>query len=116
MLEEQDFKKIREEIGEALETVVLPVLNEMKTEMGEMKAEIGGMKTEMGEMKAEMVTKSYLDDKFADLEGSVIVRQRKEDKKINLLIEFLQKKKILEEDEIKMLKDFQIFSDLSLNN
>ena len=95
MLEEQDFKKIREEIGEALEAVVLPILDEMK---------------------AEMVTKSYLDDKLADLEGSTIVRQRKEDKKVNLLIEFLQKKNILQEDEIKMLKDFQIFPDLSLNN
>ncbi len=94
MLEEQDFKKIREEFGQAFESIVLPVLDKMNM---------------------EMVTKSYLDDKLADLEGSVIVRQKKEDKKLNLLIEFLQKKKILEESEIKMLKEFKIFPEMNLN-
>lgn len=121
MLEKQDFIKIKEEInevlggenfsklrgvikeeiGEALEAVVLPVLH--------------GMKTDIHGMKAEMVTKSYLDDKLADLEGSVVVRQRKEDKKLNLLIDFLRQKNILEEKEIKMLKDFQVFPSLELN-
>jgi len=60
-------------------------------------------------VEASMVTKSYLDDKLADLEGLVIVRQRKEDKKVNLLVEFLQKKNILEKEEVKMLKEIQVF-------
>ncbi|MEK7580580.1 MAG: hypothetical protein AAB465_03165, partial [Patescibacteria group bacterium] len=60
-------------------------------------------------VEVSMVTKSYLDDKLADLEGSVIVRQRKEDKKMNLLVEFLQKKKILEKEEVKALKEIRVF-------
>lgn len=99
MLEEKDFKKINKQIGEALEAVVLPALDEIKIEIDK--------------MKSEMVSKSYLDDKLADLEDLVVVRQRKEDKKLNLLIDFLRKKNILRENEIEALKEFQIFPSMS---
>src|SRR3989338_3397918 len=71
------------------------------------KKELGTLEERMTRIEAEMVTKSYLDDKLADLEGTVIVRQRKEDHKVNLLIEFLKKKKILGKTELKMLKEIQ---------
>lgn len=73
------------------------------------KVELENLKNEVMAIKSEMVTKSYLDDKLADLEGSVIVRQRKEDRKVNLLIDFLKKKKILGKQEVKMLQEFQVF-------
>jgi len=123
MLEEQDFKKIggvikenieanniklREEFAGVIEQNITPILDVMNKE-------ITGIKEEIIGIKAVMVTKSYLDDKLADLDGSVITRQKKEDKKLNLLIEFLQKKQILGETEIKMLRDFQIFPEMNLN-
>ena len=100
--------KIGEEVGKVIEQNIIPVLDAMNKE-------IAGIKEEITGIKAVMVTKSYLDDKMADLEGSVITRQKKEDKRFNLLVEFLQKKQILGETEIKMLRDFQIFPEMNLN-
>ena len=59
----------------------------------------------------QLVTREYLDDKLADLEGSVIVRQRKEDKKVNLLIEILKDKKVVRDSDIKRLKEIKVFPD-----
>ena len=82
-------------------------------EMGkEMNKRFETMDARFDAVEAAMVTKSYLDDKLADLEGSVIVRQRKEDKKMNLLVEFLQKKNILEKEEVKALKEIQVFPNI----
>lgn len=64
---------------------------------------------EMDEIKTDMVTKSFLEDKLADLEGNVILRQRKEDKKVNLIINFLEKRKILNPSEIRALREIKVF-------
>lgn len=77
--------------------------------------------TSVGEMIEENVlpqiaslpNKAFITDKMADLEGSVIARQRKGDQKINLLIEFLQSKKVLADNEVKMLKTFELFQPVS---
>ncbi len=42
-------------------------------------SEIVGMKSEIVGIKAHMVTKSYLDDKLADLKGDMIAFIRRED-------------------------------------
>lgn len=38
-----------------------------------------------------MVTKDYLDDKLADLKGDLVVLMRKEDAKLQALVDVLQK-------------------------
>jgi len=53
--------------------------------------------------------KAFLADKLADLEGSVIVRQKKEDEKVNLLIKILHKQAILRDEDIKSLEQIQVF-------
>lgn len=103
MLNPEDIKQIGNEVGQVIEHNLLPTLEEMQRE-------IAGI-------KRDMVTKWYLDDKLADLEGSVIIRQRKEDKKVNLLIELLREKSILVDSEVKQLHEFQVFPPpLSLEN
>ena len=71
--------------------------------------EIKNIKTEMTAIKSVMVTKDYLDDKLAELEGSTVVRQRKQDKKMNLMAELLREKKLFSDDDIKRLADIQVF-------
>lgn len=66
----------------------------------------------LGKVEATMVTKSYLDDKLADLEGTVIVRQRKEDQKVNLLIDLVRKRAVLKEDDVRSLREIQVFPSL----
>jgi len=71
---EENNKKLRKEFGEVIEENIMPVLDSMNKR-------IDSIDKRLTTVEATMVTKSYLDDKLADLEGSVIVRQRKEDKK-----------------------------------
>jgi len=56
-----------------------------------------------------MVTKSYLDDKLADLEGGVISKLRKEDEKVNRIISLLKKHKVVPSAELEDLDNLQIF-------
>jgi hypothetical protein len=55
-------------------------------------------------------TKSYLDDKLANLEGGLIAKLRKEDEKVNRLAEMLKQKNLLTESDIKELGQLQVFS------
>ena|SRR3989338_1433153 len=95
MLTQEDLKKIGEEVWRVIESNVNPQFDEIRTDIKE--------------MRITMVTKSYLDDKLADLEGSVVVRQRKEDRKVNLLIDLLQQKSILAETDVQTLREIQVF-------
>ena len=95
MLTQEDLKKIGEEVWRVIESNVNPQFDEIRTDIKE--------------MRSTMVTKSYLDDKLADLEGSVVVRQRKEDRKVNLLIDLLQQKSILAETDVQTLREIQVF-------
>jgi hypothetical protein len=59
-----------------------------------------------------MVTKDYLDDKLADLRGDIVVLMRKEDKKLRALIEVLQKRKVISEDEVRQILSLEPFPQL----
>ncbi|MEK7481200.1 MAG: hypothetical protein AAB633_00440 [Patescibacteria group bacterium] len=60
-------------------------------------------------IEATMVTKSYLDDKLADLKGSLIVTLRKEDEKVDLLIDLLYRRNMLKDDDVRVLHDIAVF-------
>ncbi len=102
MLTSDDLKNIGVEVGKVIEQNILPVL-------GGVQQDVATLKTDVAYLKSQMVTKSYLDDKLAELEGSVIVRQRKEDHKVNLLVELLRRKSILQDDDVRQLQEIQVF-------
>jgi len=106
MLNSDDIKKIGVEVGKVIEHNITPAIDELSKEM---RGEFDVIKSDLISVKSQMVTKSYLDDKLAELEGTVVVRQRKEDKKVNLLIELLQKKSVLADTDVKQLKEIQVF-------
>ncbi len=105
VVEERLMPKIGLEIGKIIEENVIPAIEELRGEVGE-------IKTEMGKMRAVMVTKSYLDDKLADLEGGLVGKLRKEDGKVDHLIEMLKNKSILSEQEAQQFKEYQVFPKL----
>ena len=54
--------------------------------------------------------KDYLDDKLADLKGDLIVKLRREDEKVNFLIDLLRARSVLNEKDVERLrKEFEIF-------
>lgn len=102
MLEEKDLQKIGEELGKVIEQNVTPALDHLDQRVGKLEHEVG-------QMRAEMVTKSYLDDKLAELEGGLIAKLRKEDTKLNHLVDMLKQKKVLTEQDAKQLAEIQVF-------
>ena len=123
-LDQDDLQKIGQEVGKVIEQNVNPQFDEIRSDMDEMKTDINGMKTDMNGMKTDMngmkadingikalmVTKDYLDDKLADLRGDLVILMRKEDTKVTKLIEVLQKKQILNDQEAKDLLGMEPFS------
>lgn len=83
-------------IGEVIEDNILPAIEEIIDRKLDIKLN-------------NLPDKGYLSDKLADLEGVIGIRQRKENKRVNLLIEFLKNKKIISDDEFGMLQEIQVF-------
>lgn len=98
MIDNNNTKKIGEEMGKIIEQNIIPKFDEIRGQLNK--------------IEATMVTKSYLDDTLADLEGNLIVKLRKEDAKMNPLTEVLKNKSVLNEDDIKIFDEFQIFPKL----
>lgn len=109
MLEEKDIQKIGEEMGKVIEQNVIPVLDIMNKKIEKLDQRIEKLDQRVGMVEASMVTKSYLDDKLADLEGNLISKLRKEDEKINRLIEVLKDKSVLNDGDVRQLQEFQVF-------
>ena len=66
-------------------------------------------KQEIGKVTNTMVTKSFFTDGIADLKGDLVVKLRKEDSKVNLLADILQDKKVIQEKDVKRLKEIEVF-------
>lgn len=97
-LAEQEEKipgKIREEIVDLMENSIAPQFDELRSGITK--------------IRSEMVTKDYLDNKLADLEGGTISRLRKEDNKIDKLLKILEAKSILSSDEARSFDEFKVF-------
>lgn len=73
------------------------------------KFEAVASKVYVDEKIAPLPTKSYLDEKFANLEGDLIVKLRKEDQKVNRLLDLLKQKKVLTDNEINDLARLEVF-------
>ena len=109
MLEEKDIKKIGEEVGKIIEDNINPQFESVYGQLEKIGGRLDGVEGRLGRIEATMVTKSYLDDKLADLEGNLISKLRKEDEKVNRLIEVLKNKSLLTTEDIQQFKEFQIF-------
>jgi predicted nuclease with TOPRIM domain len=119
MLEEKDFKKIGEEMCKVIEENVLPVIEKLDKRVEGLEGRFDNLEGRFDNLEgrfdnlegsvANLPDKAFLTDKLADLEGSVIVRQKKEDEKGNLLIKILHKQAILRDEEIKSLEQIQVF-------
>jgi hypothetical protein len=69
-----------------------------------------GIDKRLTRVESTMVTKNYLDEKLADLRGDVVVLLRKEDRKLEALIEKLKQKDVITDKDVKDLQEVQIFA------
>ncbi|PIY97095.1 MAG: hypothetical protein COY66_01255 [Candidatus Kerfeldbacteria bacterium CG_4_10_14_0_8_um_filter_42_10] len=98
-MDKKDLKQIRIEIAEVIEDNINPHFEDIQKDVQE--------------IKTNMVTKSYLDDKLAELEGGMVAKLRKEDRKVNRLVEILQKKSLLTKEDVKQLEELKVFPKIS---
>lgn len=63
-------------------------------------------------IEAVMVTKDYLDEKLADLRGDLVVLMRKEDRKVEQIIQKLKEKKIFSDRDAQEILAMEPFPKL----
>ena len=100
--------------NETSKNEILEAVSEFSTNVDkqfqEVKGEIKQIKGEIGSIKASMVTKSYLDEKLADLRGDLVVLTRKEDTKMIKLVEILKRRAVITEAEEKEILSMEPFA------
>ena len=109
IVDERVIPRIGVEVGKVIEENVTPALDRLETRLDGVETRLEGVETRLARVEATMVTKAYLDDKLADLEGSVIIRQRKEDQKMNRLIDILHEKAVPADSDVASLQEIEVF-------
>jgi len=64
-------------------------------------------KQELRQLEQKIIDK--MSEGFADMEGSLVVRQRKEDQKVNLILDLLERHKVAPIDEIDRVRNIRLF-------
>jgi hypothetical protein len=117
-MEEKDLKQIKEviheEIGQVWDKNIAPAFDDIYKRFDGVDGRLDGVEGRLNRIESQMVTKSYLDDKVADLEGGLVVKLRKEDEKVNRIIDLLKRHKVVPLDELKDLDNLQIFPRIQL--
>jgi len=99
-------KELRETLGEFTNQVLLPAIENIVDDRIDKR-----VPKIIDEKNAKLVytLKEYIDEKIADLRGDIIVLLRKEDRRLLRLIEILYQKEILNQKDIKVIEELQIF-------
>ena len=100
-----------------IEQNINPQFDEIRGRLDNLEGDVAKIKIEMvtkdefnheiGKIKSEMVTKAYLDDKLSDFADNLDAKRPKEDGKVNRLIGMLKDKSIINEGDVRQLKDSQ---------
>ncbi|HLD82305.1 MAG TPA: hypothetical protein VJA22_03830 [Patescibacteria group bacterium] len=115
--EENSFK---EEILEAIQALATHMdqrfdltdlrFDRLEGRVGAVESRLDGVESRLDRVEATMVTKDYLDDKLADLRGDLVVLMRKEDKKLDKLVDILADKKVISDREARTIYSMEPFS------
>jgi len=115
-MDKKDLKKIRGELASVIEDNINPQFEivhkrfeDVNKRFEDVNKRFEDVNKHFGRIEATMVTKSYLDEKLADLSGDLVVKLKKEDAKLSRLVEILKRKKVLDKNEVKELAEYQIF-------
>lgn len=81
----------------------------LESDMSDVKRDVAGFKSEMQTVKSSMVTKDYLDDKLSDLKGDLTVLMRKEDRKLIALVDILETRKVISQEDANKVLELEPF-------
>ena len=100
----------KKDLGEFAEDVLLPAIGKIIDERVPkiIDERVPGI-VNKAVNKAKLELMDHFDDKIADLRGDIIILLRREDSRVQLLIDKLKKKNILEDKDIKELEEIRVF-------
>lgn len=96
MLDANDLKRIGEEMGRVIDDNLMPRIEYLIDE-------------KLAPIQAAMVTKNYLDEKMANLEGKLISQDRQLEKKTDTLIDTLVDRRALTASDVERLEQTRVF-------
>ena len=102
----------RGEMGEMVETSIMPQFEELGQRMTKVESRLQGVENEVKDLKmtvANLPDKAYISDKLADLEGQIIVREKKADAREKKLVSMLHFRKVFNDADIQTLEDYRVF-------
>lgn len=97
--------RIIEAVGEMLEQNVMPVLDKLIGRVDKVEVKIDDMQKTI----ANLPDKDYLDTKIAGSSGEVVVREKKLDQKVNLVVDALDEQHIVPENRMAAIKAIHVF-------
>lgn len=92
-----------------LEELRTELKNELKNDISSLSTEVTSLSTKVARIESSMVTKSYLDEKLANIKGDNVSLIRKEDDKVNAIIEELDTQHTLPKASITTIKSHHVF-------
>ena len=105
-------KNVDESMGE-LHEAIGEFSNRVDARFEKLESRMDSMEGKVDSMETRMVTKDYLDEKLFDLRGDLSSIIRKEDKKVESLIEVLYKKKVISKDDKEQILSMEPFPKLT---
>lgn len=82
----------------------------LKSDVSDLKVKASNSEKDIANIKNQMVTKHYLDEKLYDLRGDLILLTRKEDAKLGTLVDILEKREIISQNEARQVLSLEPFS------
>lgn len=101
MLTNDDIKRIGAEVANVIEQNINPQFEDVRNRLDKVESRLDKIEIRLD---TEMVTKGYLDDKLADLEGKLVAQDRKLEKKTDVLIETLTERRTLKPGDVERLE------------
>jgi len=109
MLEEQDIQKIRKVVSKVVSQKLLPFSKKVSDKQAKKNGKTDAINVSKHYSDSNILTKEYLADRFARLEGCVIIRRTENDKKVNLLFKILEKENPFKNIDVNKLKGIKVF-------
>lgn len=81
------------------ETTNEEILHAVKDFADDVQKQFDEVRTRLTKVEATMVTKDYLDEKLFDLRGDFVILMRKEDAKVETLVDVLRQRKVISDQE-----------------
>ncbi|OGE80986.1 MAG: hypothetical protein A3H72_00920 [Candidatus Doudnabacteria bacterium RIFCSPLOWO2_02_FULL_48_8] len=106
-MEEKDLKQIGDLFDGRFEKALPKAFNAAFTQVWEHNLEPALQA--IHDKLEQLPTKSYLDDKIANLQGDLTTKLRKEDEKVNRLADILRQKNLISDNDIQELGNLVVF-------